>query len=141
MKIMGLVLRRGNVFYAVLDGETQNVCRIVKVSRVPSKRTTSIAALMDWYDTAFRELIDDYAPDIIVHESGANLSAQEAAYELFPLGVLNLICYRHQILVKSRPQDYVTSVRKRKCKAYFDDMELQLIDPELDAVILAWHEL
>lgn len=141
MRILGLVLRKGNLFYAVLEGETRHRARIVKVNRAAAKRTTTPSILMDWYDHAFRDLIDHYRPDIVVHETADELSAQEAPFEIFPLGVLNLMCHRRQVMCKSRAGDYITSVRKRRCKEYFYDMELQLFDPELDAVILAWHEM
>lgn len=140
LKVLGISLRKGELYYTVIEGENQRQAAIVELKRM-KVRDYEASELMVWFESSFRELITEFAPDKVAYKLQLDTNKEQMTYLQFPLGVLNLICGQLHIPINSRSTSYITRERKAMAKKYFGQARPDLRDSELDVIVTAWHEL
>jgi hypothetical protein len=93
MKILGIHLHKGACRYAVLEGSRSNPV-LLATCRLVTPDPAQVPALMDWYDTRFRQLIADHRPGHIAYRLTLDPTKDQLFYAEFPLGVLSLIAHQ-----------------------------------------------
>jgi len=93
MRVLGIHLAKGFCRFAVLEG-TVSSPQLIEKGKLATVDPDNIPALMDWYETQFRQLIELYAADRISYRLTLEPDKGMLATSEFPLGVLNLIAHQ-----------------------------------------------
>lgn len=149
MRVLGLHLLKGQFRFSVLEGSKSHPSLVNKGKSVTID-SDDIPALMDWYDSQFRQLITTYQPDRIAYRLTLNPNKEQLVTLEFPLGVLNLVAHE-----KSLPtclytaQSFVSSklgLAKgvdlyEHCDVTFGKNPPYWDDSQKHAILAAWFEL
>jgi hypothetical protein len=89
----------------VLEGLKANPA-LVGCSRIVTIDPANVPALMDWYDSQFRQLVNTFSPEKISYRlTLAPAKKDQLICSEFPFGILNLIAHQ-----KSLPISHYTPV-------------------------------
>jgi hypothetical protein len=147
--VLGLHLQKGFLRYAVLDGPSSGPALVAK-DRLVTPDPSRVPALMDWYDTKFRQLLDDFRPHRISYRLTLDPKKDQLFYLEFPLGVLNLIahqqaisvsCYTARAFAPSRLGMSRDTDLYALCDAVFGQNPPYWDDNQKHAILAAWFEL
>lgn len=141
MRILGISLRKNELYYAIIEGTKQFESNLIELKKTNIRDNENIPELMNWFDSNFKELIERYRPDHIAYKLHLNTNKDQMVYLQFPMGVLNLICNFENIPITLRSTSYITNTRKTAVKNYFDHFKDKFKDAELDAIVAAWSIL
>jgi Holliday junction resolvasome RuvABC endonuclease subunit len=100
MKVLGIHIATGQCRFSVLEGSRDKPTLLTK-GRINTPSHEDVPALMDWYDTQFRQLITSNRPDRIAYRLTLDPKKDQLICSEFPLGILNLIAYRESIPIAS----------------------------------------
>lgn len=100
MKVLGLHLATGQYRYCVLEG-TRDAPKMLAKNRVLTPSHEKVPALMDWYDSQFRQLINDHQPNKLAYRLTLDPKKDQLICSEFPLGVLNLIAHQASIAISN----------------------------------------
>jgi len=149
MKVLGVHLATGQLRYSVLEG-TKTAPALVAKDRLTTPATADAPALMDWYETQFNLILDQWVPDRIAYRLTLAPKKSQLFTSLFPLGILNLIAHRRNFPINSYVSGNYTASRLGLPKgtdlyAYCDTV-LGSHSPYWDqnqkhSVLAAWFEL
>lgn len=107
MKTIGIYLAKSQLRYAVMEG-TKAAPRLVAKDRLITIDPGNVPALMDWFDTQFRSLLDQHAPDSIGYRLTLDPKKEQLFTSEFPLGILNLLAHQRQLPISDfTPQTFV----------------------------------
>lgn len=149
MAVLGLHLQKGLLRYAVLEG-TKSTPVLVAKDRLVTPDPTHVPALMDWYDTQFRQLIADHEPKRIGYRLTLEPKKDQLFYSEFPFGVLNLIAHQHALRAISYTSKSFASSRlglakgtdlNDHCDTVFGKNPPYWDINQKYAVLVAWFEL
>lgn len=141
MKIIGISLRKNELYYAVLEGKKRSEAQLVEMKKLSVRNYESIPDLMNWFDSNFKELIIKFKPNRVAYKLHLNTNKEQMTYLQFPMGVLNLVCHIEGVPTTERSTSYITAQRKTIANNYFKQFKEGLKDPELDALVAAWNEM
>lgn len=109
MRVLGIHLLSGQLLYALVEGDKTSPTLIEKSRLIPIS-TTCIGELMNWFETNFEALITRLQPDKVAHRLTLQPDKKQIIHLEFPLGVLNLICFKHGIPTSNyTPPGYTAS--------------------------------
>lgn len=109
MKILGIHLAKSQLRYAVLEGTIDSPTLVVK-DRLVTVDPNNVPALMDWFDTQFRSLLDQHKPDQIAYRLTLDPKKEQLFTSEFPLGILNLHAHQRGLPIAGyTPQSFVGS--------------------------------
>lgn len=140
MRCLGIVIKKNEIWYAVVDGMQMNDALIYETGK-HHYRAESSTLMMD-FSNIFTELVTKYRPQKIVYKLSLDVTLPQIPYMHFPLGVLHLICLQHGISVDSRSSKWITAGKRAKitkCQDYFNQQRLR--PDELAATLIAWYGL
>lgn len=149
MKILGIHLLKGQIRYTLLSGTKEEPILIEK-EKVPVISTPDIPELMNWFDSNFREIIEDTKPNRIAYRITLNPKKEQLFNLEFPFGILNLICYQKNIEINSYVSQNYTGKRLGKSRDTdlyeLCDTEFGINPPHWDknqknSLLIAWFEL
>lgn len=100
MKVLGFHLLTGQLRFSVLGG-TKSKPNLVEKGRLVTTDPEDASALMDWYDSQFRQLISIHEPDKLSYRLTLDPKKDQLICSEFPLGVLNLIAYQKSLPISS----------------------------------------
>lgn len=149
MAVLGLHLHKGYLRYAVLDGTRQYPVLLTK-GRLVTPDPEHVPALMDWYDSQFRQLIVDHQPNHITYRLTLDPDKEQLFFAEFPLGVLNLIVHQQGIPVSCYSSKAFTPSKLglprgtdlyNHCDAVFGVNPPYWDNNQKHAVLVAWFEL
>ena len=107
MKTLGIHLAKSQLRYAVMEG-TKDSPRLVAKDRLITVDPDNVPALMDWFDTQFRALLDQHTPDSIAYRLTLEPKKEQLFTSEFPLGILNLHAHQRQVPISDyTPQTFV----------------------------------
>lgn len=98
MITLGFNLEKNSYRFTVLDGDKENPTLIEK-NKVVIHAVSNISKLMDWYETTFINLIENYSPEAIGLKLSLNAKKAEIAPWYYPYGILHSIAYKKEISV------------------------------------------
>ncbi len=108
-KVLGLHLIKGQLRYAVLDG-TKSSPNLIKKDRLLTTSPSNVPALMDWFDSQFRQILMQDNPDKISYRLTLAPKKDQLFSSEFPLGILNLLAHQNSISISCyTPQAFVAS--------------------------------
>lgn len=96
MRVLGIHILKGQLRFSVLEG-TKSKPVLVEKGRLITTDPQDAPALMDWYDSQFRQLINSHSPDKIAYRLTLEPSKDQLISSEFPLGVLNLIAHQKSL--------------------------------------------
>jgi len=146
MRVLGLHAHKGDLRWAVIEGTRQSPTR-VDHGRFVTPDPTQVPALMDWYESQFSRLIDDFSPEAIAYRLTLNPAKDQLLFAEFPFGVLNLIAHRRSIPISClTPQSFRPSRLGMPqgtdiyaaCDATFGTHPPYWDDNQRHAVLMAW---
>lgn len=98
MRTMGIALQKNFLRYSIMEGTKENPSLISR-GRLTTTDPEEIPQLMDWFETQFMHLINEYKPECIGYKLTLEPSIDQIHTLSFPLGILNLLAYRNGIAV------------------------------------------
>lgn len=149
MKILGIHLAKSQLRYAVLDGSVDSPTLLAK-GRLVTVDPANVPALMDWFDTQFRALLDQHQPDKIAYRLTLDPTKVQLFTSEFPLGILNLHAHQRGLpIVSYTPRSFVGSkldLKKGADLSAHIDAVFGTHPPYWDnnqkyAILAAWFEL
>lgn len=149
MRVMGVHIAKGQLFYAILEGTKSNPV-LVKKDRLVTVDPKNVPQLMDWYETTFARLVSQHGPKRISYRLTLDPKKEQLFTSEFPLGVLNLLAHRKSIpIVAYTARAFVPSklgLAKEtdiyaECDTRFGDNPPYWNDFQKHAVLAAWFEL
>jgi len=109
MKVLGINILSGKIYYCVLEGSKSSPSLIEK-ERVVTLSTTQVPAQMDWFETTLENLINRISPEKIAYRQSLNLNKSQQYNISYPHGILNLLAHKKNIEIQSWvPQNFVAS--------------------------------
>lgn len=149
MKVLGVHIATGQFRYSILNG-TKVAPALVEKGRLVTPAADDVPALMDWYESQFNLLLDQFAPDRIAYRLTLAPKKKQLFTSSFPLGILNFLAYRRNLPISSYVSgNYVASrlglSKEIDLYAYCDTV-LGSNPPYWDqnqkhSVLAAWFEL
>ena len=149
MKVLGIHIATGQLRYAVLEG-TKSTPTLLAKDKLLTTDPSNVAELMDWYESQFLHLLDQYNPDRISCRLTLLPKKSQLFTSCFPYGILYLMAHHRNIPVSSYVSaNYVASrlglPKGTNIYAHCDDV-LGCHPPYWDnnqkyAVLAAWFEL
>ena len=99
MIIIGFNLETAGFRYTVLEGTKENPV-LIKKQKVSKHGTTNISELMDWYETSFQNILDEFQPEQIgLKLNFGTLKKDQIPFWYYPYGVLHKLAYTENIPV------------------------------------------
>lgn len=143
MKVLGVAIKKGELRYAVIEGSSKKDCKIVASDKYIFRAESNTAELMNTFENNFNELITKYRPVSIAYKLSLNPNMNQMKYLQFPIGVLNLVCFKKECKVSERSVSWIVAGKRKKleaCSKYFSDYKQNLKGIELEAILVAWFE-
>lgn len=149
MRILGLHVQKGALRWAVLDG-TKGAPVRVDHGRLVTPDPEQVPALMDWFESQFGRLIDEFAPDSIAYRLTLDPTKEQLFYAEFPFGVLNLMAHRRGVPITCLTSRSFTPSRlgmprgtnlSAQCDSVFGQHPPYWDENQKYAVLMAWFGL
>ena len=149
MRVLGLHAHKGALRWAVVEGTRQNPTYVAH-GRLVTPDPTQVPALMDWYESQFIRLIEDYTPDKVAYRLTLDPDKEQLFYAEFPFGVLNLLAHHRGFPVTCLTSRSFTPSRLAKAKGIDIKAECDTVlgvhpphwdDNQRYAVLMAWFEV
>lgn len=149
MRSLGIHVATGQCRFGVLDG-TSAKPTLVEKGRLVTPGHEDVPALMDWYDTQFRQLVTSHKPDRLAYRLTLDPKKDQLFCSEFPLGVLNLIAHQKSIPIFAYTARSFTAARLGLEKSlnlynYCDDVfgkhPPHWDDAQKYSLLVAWFEL
>ncbi len=138
---LGLAIKKGELWFAVLKGDNQSDTVIVTTGKhLFRASSTPDELMMDFYNL-FDEIISKYSLEKIAYKIHLNSSLQQIPYMQYSFGILNYICKIKNIPVIGKSSSWISAAKGKKiieCKNHFGEQKLK--DEELAAVIVSWYD-
>lgn len=100
MRILGIHIATGQLRYSVLEGSKVSPVLLGK-DKLLSPDPRNAPYLMDWYETQFNLIINQYAPDGIAFRLTLAPKKDQLTTSIFPMGILNLLAYQRGMPITS----------------------------------------
>lgn len=149
MSLLGIHALSGQFRYGVLSGTKPNP-NLVEKGRLVTPAEDDVPALMDWYETQFRQLINNHAPSKIAYRLTLDAKKKQLFTSIFPLGILNLLAHKEGIPVVSHTSRAFVASRLGlpkqtniydKCDEHFGENPPYWDKNQKNAILVAWFEL
>lgn len=149
MRALGLHAHKGALRWAVVEGTKALPVR-VDHGRLVTPDPTEVPALMDWYESQFVRLIDDYSPDSVAYRLTLEPDKEQLFFAEFPFGVLNLIAHRRGLPIDCLTGRAFTPARlglprgtdlHAQCNAVFGQHPPYWDDNQRYALLMAWFQM
>lgn len=140
MIVIGISIKKNEIFYAALDGQNRTDCIVVDVGKITFRSEIDETELMFDFYNLFNELFSFYKPDRVAYKLYLNPDIHQIPYMHFSLGVLNFLCKQKGIPTTLRSGSWITSGKGKKtidCEACFGQSYKK---DELTSILVAWHE-
>lgn len=149
MKILGIVVQKNYLRYAVVDGD-KNTPVLLDRGRQTTCDPDDLPALMDWYETHYEHLISKHQPDTIAYKLTLDPTIEQQHTLAFPIGILNLLAKKNNINIYEYSSRAITPSKLSLSKN--TDL-MQLVDEvfgqnppywdkyQKEAILVAWFSL
>lgn len=141
MRCIGFAIKKGELWYVVLDGIRKSDCKIVKTGKQIFRAESVEVDLMSDFYNLFDIILTKFNPDKVAYKVHLNSDLKQIPYMHYPLGVLNYLCKLKGKPATGRSGSWITAGKNKKgenCKSYFENQSLK--NEELAAILIAWHE-
>lgn len=138
MKSLGLAIKKNEIWYSVIEGESMDNSCIIETGK-QNFRAESQGLMLDFYNI-FLELVTKYKPDCISYKLSLDIKMSQIPYLHYSLGVLNLLCMQQAIPVIERSSKWITAGKKAKIinfEGMFPDAGYK--NEELASSVIAWY--
>ena|SRR5690606_8071823 len=148
-KVLGIHLFKGEMRYAVLAG-TKKAPELVFKDKLLTTDPSDIPELMDWYDSQFKQILNQHAPDKISHRLTLEPNKEQLFYSIFPLGILNLLAHANSIPINSYTHQAYRANRLNlprdtdlysHCDTVFGECRPHWDKNMKNAILAAWFDL
>lgn len=148
-KVLGVHIAKGHCRFSVLEGSKTSPTLVDK-GRLITPGIEDVPALMNWYDSQFRQLITSYQPSKIAYRLTLEPNKDQLICSEFPLGVLNLIAHQRSLPITGYTAKSFTPSRAGlpKNSDLYAECDTQLgkhppywDDAQKHSAIVAWFEL
>lgn len=149
MTVLGVHALTGQLRFGVLSG-TRASPVLEDKGRLVTPSESDVPALMDWYDTQFRKLVLDHAPDKIAYRLTLEPKKKQLITSIFPFGLLNLIAFQQSLPVNEyTPRSFAASKLGLPkgtdlydhCENTFGSHPPYWDKNQMNAILTAWFEL
>lgn len=149
MKVLGIHVSTGQCRFAVLEGSRSKPTLLVR-GKLNTPSHENVPALMDWYDSQFRQLITSHKPDRLAYRLTLDPKKDQLFCSEFPLGVLNLIAHQETLPIESYTARSFTGVRlgldksadlQAHCDKVFGKHPPHWDTNQKHSLLVAWFEL
>jgi len=149
MKTIGFHLAKEQLRYSVLEG-TKIAPKLVTKDRLVTIDPDDVPALMDWFDTQFREILEQHKPERIGYRLTLEPKKEQLFTSEFPYGILNLLAHRNGLPITAySPQAFVGSKLalakkadlQEHCDSVFGSHPPYWDKNQKYSLLVAWFEL
>lgn len=138
MKRLGLTIKKGELWYSVLEGDCCENAEILKTEKNNFQAETGFPELMNYFHRLFSEIITEYQPNSVAIRLSLDAKLGQIPYLHCPIGVLGCLCREIQLPLTIRSSKWTDSKKREECRAKFSPVKLN--DNELYATVVALHE-
>ena len=141
MKHIGFVVKKNELWYAVLDGTNKADSKIEHCGKHNFQATQDITDLMLCFYNLFVEIIIQYTPDTVAYKVHLDSKLDKISYMHCSLGVLAYVCKLHNVSATPRSGTWITAGKKKKlqqCIEKFPESDLKA--EKLAATLIAWFQ-
>lgn len=142
MKVLGIAIKKGELWFSVLDGTTKDSSNIVLIDKRNFQAEQDLTELMLCFHNLFSELITEHTPASIGVKLSLDADMDQIPYMHCSLGILAYICRKDNIKLTTRSTRWITAAKRKKlleCEQLFSDYNLK--NEKLHATVVALHEL
>ncbi len=100
MKVLGIHIATKELRYSVLEGSKSSPTLVAK-DKLITTDPKKAPELMDWYETQFNLILDQYSPDRISYRLTLAPKKDQLLTSSFPLGILNLLAHHRSLPINS----------------------------------------
>ncbi len=100
MRSLGIHIATGQLRYSVLEG-TKAAPILVSKERLITPDPQYVPELMDWYESQFNLILDNYSPHQIAYRLTLDPKKDQLFSSEFPLGILNLLAHKRNLPIAS----------------------------------------
>ncbi|BAU47784.1 hypothetical protein SVA_1209 [Sulfurifustis variabilis] len=149
MRVLGLHLLTGQLRFSVLEG-TKTQPLLKDKGRLVTTDPEDVPALMDWYDSQFRQLINSHNPDKLSYRLTLDPKKDQLFCSEFPLGILNLIAHQKSLPISNYTSRSFTPSRLglpknadiyAHCDSVFGEHPPYWDKNQKNSLLVAWFEL
>lgn len=149
MKVLGIHILKGQLRFSVLEGTKKNPTLVAKGKMITADPEDA-PALMDWYDSQFRQLISSHSPDRLSYRLTLTPNKDQLISSEFPLGILNLIAHQKSLPISNYTAKSFTPSRLglgkgddiyAHCDATFGKHPPYWDKNQKHSILAAWFEL
>ena len=112
MKSLGIVIKKNEVFYSVIEGDNTELSEIKATGK--EKFNFESNSLMSDFNCIFIQLLTKYSPDIVSYKLSIDVNLKNISYLHYPIGILKLLCENRSIEIKERTSQWITIKHKIK---------------------------
>lgn len=142
MKVLGIAIKKGELWFSVLDGTTKDNVNIVLIDKRNFQAEQDFTELMLCFHNLFSELITEHTPASIGVKLSLDVNMNQIPYLHCSLGILAYICRKANINLTTRSTSWINGGKGKKlieCEQLFSNHNLK--NEKLHATIVALHEL
>ena len=149
MKVLGIHVATGQCRFSVLEG-ARGTPTLIEKGRLVTPSHDNVPALMDWYDSQFRQLVTSHSPDKLAYRLTLDPKKDQLFCSEFPLGVLNLIAHQRSLPITHYTARSFTPTRLglhksvdiyAYCDVVFGRNPPHWDNPQKHSLLVAWFEL
>lgn len=143
MRVVGLAVKKGELWISVIEGETQENCSLINTEKFCFQADSPCSRLMFEFYNIFTEVIEKYNPDKIAYKVYLDAKKDQIRYMMYPWGILNYICANRDIECIEITGVWLSAKKKGKkkldiCREFFN---CNFDKDQLAAVAAAWYGL
>lgn len=138
---LGIAIKKGELWFSVLDGTKKDDATIVLIDKRNFQAEQEITELMVCFHNLFLELITAYEPSSIAIKMSLDTDMNQIPYLHCSLGILAYICGLKKIDLTMRSTKWITAAKKKKlieCEQKY--LENNLKNEKLHATIVSLYE-
>jgi len=149
MRVLGIHVAVGQCRFSVLEG-TKDEPILVDKGRLITPDHDNVPALMDWYDSQFRQLVTTHNPSNLAYRLTLDPKKDQLFCSEFPLGILNLIAHQKTLPIAEYTARSFTPARLglsksadiyAHCDSIFGKNPPYWDDAQKHSLLVAWFEL
>ncbi len=142
MKVLGIAIKKNEIWYSVVSGSKMSDAIIIETGKQIFKADSPLQSLMMEFSNIYAELIVKYKPNRIAYKLYLDAKKDQIPYMHYSLGILNLVSKQQGIETSERTGNWIVAGKKAKiarfCE-YFNEHKFK--NEELAASLIAWYEL
>lgn len=138
MKSLGIVIKKNEVFYSVIEGENADSSEIKESGK--EKFNCESTTLMSDFNCIFIQLLSKYSPNVVSYKLSQDVTLSNISYLHYSMGVLKLLCEKSSIQIIERSHQWIIAKHKSKISNFQNAFpNCRYKNDQLVSAVVAWY--